>query len=345
MIAVAAVVVLLLAGGGGWFFLFRGSAPVTPASSSVATVEKPPAPATTAAIAPRPSPPATAATQPQTPPSQPVTATTQPQTPPAPPPTGTAATTSPAAAPAPQPRVAAVDLSLIRNQVAQLAAGQQCATVDGDVAAGGAVTLSGLAGVSAANALRQGLAGLTLPGAVQWQVQSVDQAFCPALDVLHPIAPTFDPASARLGLTLVGGNTRLRDGEHILPQVVMPNFPAHLRVDYIAHDGGVLHLYPQVADPSQHLSADPAHVYRPGAAINLGVVSAGHPAWEVGPPYGTDMIIAIASAQPLFDRPRPSNGEDTTSYLHALESAVQAAQSRGVQMTGSAITVDTLPKR
>jgi tRNA A-37 threonylcarbamoyl transferase component Bud32 len=321
MIAVAVAVVLLLAGGGAWFFLFRGSAPQTPASPPAATAEKPPAP------------PAAATPPPST--TAPPASTAAAQQPPA----------STAAAPSPQPQVAAVDLNLIRNQVAQLASAQQCATIDGDIRAGGAVTLTGLAGVTAANALRQGLAGLTIPGAVQWQVESVDQAFCPALDVLHPIAPSFDPGAMRLGLTLVGGNLRLRDGEHILPQLVMPNFPAHLVVDYIAHDGGVLHLYPQVADPSQHITADPSRVFLPGEPVNLGVVSPGHPAWEVGPPYGTDMIIAIASADPLFAHPRPANGEDTTTYLHALGNAVQAARSRGVEMTGSAIAVDTLPKR
>jgi hypothetical protein len=220
--------------------------------------------------------------------------------------------------------------------------------VDGDIGQDGTVTLTGLAGISAANALRQGLAGLTIPGAVQWQVQSVEPSFCHALDLLHPISPSFNPAAPRLGLTLVGGNTRLRDGEHILPQLVMPNFPSHLVVDYIAHDGDVQHLYPQVADPSpdpgKNVAADPPRTFSPGALVRLGIVRPGHPPWEASPPYGTDMIIAIAASRPLFAHPRPSNGETSATYLPALEAAVQAARTRGDQLAGSAITVDTLPK-
>ena len=114
-----------------------------------------------------------------------------------------------------------------------------------------------------------------------------------------------------------------------------------------AHDGTLQHLYPQVADPKQGLTADPPKVFQPGEAVNLGDPRPGHPAWEVGPPYGTDMIIAIASSQPLFDRPRPDNVEmaaQAAEYLRELQAAVEAAQGRGVRLTGSAITVDTVQK-
>ncbi len=370
MIVVAAVVVLLFAGGGAWLFLFRSSpSPPTPGRLPAGTVEQPqsaqaagasaaspvPAVLATQAQSPPAPPPASAGGAPLSasagaaPPSTTANAARPPTTAGAAPPSTTASAAPPSttasAAPPQALKVASVNLDLIRNQVVQLASSQQCAIVDGDIGHDGAVTLTGLAGVSAADALRQGLAGLTFPAAVQWQVQSVDQSFCQALNVLHPITASFNPAAPRLGLTLVGGNTRLRDGEHILPQLVMPNFRSHLVLDYIAHDGGVLHLYPQVADPSQNLWADPPRTFAPGELVNLGVVRPGHPAWEAGPPYGTDMIIAIASSQPLFARSRPANGEDPPAYLHALETAVQAARARGDQLAGSAITVDTLPKQ
>ena len=62
---------------------------------------------------------------------------------------------------------------------------------------------------------------------------SVDPIFCPALDTLHPIVPAFGGSGPRLGLTLADGKTRLRDGEHILPRLVMPDFRGNLRVDYV----------------------------------------------------------------------------------------------------------------
>jgi serine/threonine-protein kinase len=341
MLAGVAVLVLLLLGGGVWFFVLRG--PSSPAPVATAPVASSPAtPATgggpTAPVAPV-APVNQAQTAPVTPPPQP--------TPPAPvnpiaaPPTPPVATPSP---PAQNEQVAAAGVDAIRRQIAQLVAAQRCATVDGDVRDGGAVTLSGLAGGSAADALRQALAGVTIPGALDWHVKAIDQTFCPALDLLHPIVPAFASTGARLGLTLAGDRLRLRDGEQILPRLVMPDFRGNLRVDYVAHDGGVLHLYPQQADPAQHMTADPPRVFGPGETINLGEASPGHPAWEVGEPYGTDMILAIASTAPLFDRPRPGNTESSADYLRDLQNAVDAARRRGVRLSGNALVVDTVAK-
>jgi len=246
-------------------------------------------------------------------------------------------------APAPQ-QSASAGLDIIRQQVAQLAAGQNCALVNGGVQDGGNVMLAGLAGTSAADALRQALGSITIPGAVDWRVNSVDPVFCPALDTLHPIMPAFGASLPRLGLTLADGKTRLRDGEHILPRLVMPEFRGNLRVDYVGHDGTLLHLYPQVADPKDGLTADPSRAFQPGETVKLGDPSPGHRPWEVGEPYGTDMIIAIASSQPLFDRPRPDNVESAAEYLRELQSAVGSAQGRGARLVGSAMTVDTVAK-
>ncbi|HTB45824.1 MAG TPA: protein kinase [Acetobacteraceae bacterium] len=333
MIAAAVVVVVLLLGGGAWFFLLRGPAPAS--NTPVAQNTTPATPSVPAAPTPAAATPATpAAPQP--------TQTAPAQAPPQPQPVAPATDNTPPP-PAPQ-QSASAGLDTIRQQVAQLAASQSCALVNGSVQDGGNVTLNGLAGTSAADALRQALGNITIPGAVDWRVSSVDPIFCPALDTLHPIVPAFGAAGPRLGLMLANGQTRLRDGEHILPRLVMPDFRGSLRVDYVGHDGTVLHLYPQVADPKQGMTADPPKVFQPGETVSLGDPKAGHPAWEVGPPYGTDMIIAIASTQPLFDRPRPDNVESGAEYLRELQAAVDGAQRRGARVIGSAMTVDTIPK-
>lgn len=349
MIAAAAAVVVVLLGGGGWFFLAGG-----PASAPVASVAQNTAPATSGAPAAAPPAAAPAPPAPATPsPTAPASAPTPVQAPPPaqtaqapassqPPPSATPATqTTPLAA---APQVASAGLDIIRQQVAQLAASQSCALIDGGMRDGGNVTLTGLAGAAAADALRQSLARVTIPGAVDWRVNSVASVFCPALNALHPTVPAFGAAGPRLGLTLANDQTRLRDGERILPQLVMPDFHASLRVDYVGHDGTVLHLYPQLADAQQHMTADPPRVFQSDEAVRLGDPGPGHPAWEVGPPYGTDMIIAVASSQPLFDRPRPGNVETAANYLRDLQAAVDAAQRRGVQLAGNAITVDTIEK-
>jgi len=84
---------------------------------------------------------------------------------------------------------------------------------------------------------------------------------------------------------------------------------------------------------------DPPRAYASGETLELG-----HPSWVIGEPYGTDMIIAVASSEPLFDRQRRGNAESADIYLRDLQAALDAARQRGVRMAGAAVTLEALPK-
>ena len=121
----------------------------------------------------------------------------------------------------------------------------------GEVGDSGSVTVNGLAGNGSVEGLRQGLMSFVPPGQIDFRVAGVDRVFCPALTALHPIAPAYGASGGpRLGLQM-DGKARLHDGEPVRVRLVMPDFTGHLRVDYIAHDGSVQHLYPQLADPER----------------------------------------------------------------------------------------------
>ena len=111
-------------------------------------------------------------------------------------------------------------------------------------------------------------------------------------------------------------------------------------MDYLAHDGTVQHLYPQIADPKDNIAADPPRTISASETLNLG-----NPAWVIGPPYGTDMIIAVASSRALFDKPRPSNAETAGVYLRDLQAAIDAARQRGDHVAGAATTLEALHSR
>jgi hypothetical protein len=232
-----------------------------------------------------------------------------------------------------------VGLEVLRHQIAQWVSSRSCALLDGDVNDNRTVTLNGLAGHGSVDDLRQGLTSFVPPGQIDLHVTGVNRVFCPALTALHPIAPTFGvSAGPRLGLQVADGKTRLHDGERVRVQLVMPDFTSRLRVDYIAHDGTVQHLYPQLADPKAAIVADPPRTFGPGEPVNLG-----HPSWQIGEPYGTDMIIAVASSEPLFERPRPSNAETADVYLRDLQAAIEALRLRSAHLAGAAVTLEALP--
>jgi eukaryotic-like serine/threonine-protein kinase len=238
--------------------------------------------------------------------------------------------------PAPGP-----DITDIRDRFSQIVAGQTCSLMNGSVNDKGTVTLTGIAGPGVRDDVRDALAGATIP--VLWRTMSADSVFCQALDLLRPVGTPFSATDPHLTLTLADDRTALHDGQRIRPRLVMPNFAGYPRVDYVTHDGSVQHLFPQIAD-SSGVVADKLRPLGVGQRLALGDPPPGQPAWEVGPPYGTDMIIAVVSSQPLFDKPRPSNVEHADTYLHDLAAAIRTGQHAGMQVAGNALLVDTLPK-
>jgi eukaryotic-like serine/threonine-protein kinase len=260
------------------------------------------------------------------------------QTPPAPPPT--AAVTPTPAPPSPAVPAPAPDIAGIRERFAQIAAGEGCSLLNGSVSEKGTVTLTGLAGPGVRDDIRDALAGALVP--VLWHTTPIDTVFCFPLDILRPIATPFAAADPRLGLSLADDRLALHDGQRIRPRVVMPGFAGYLRVDYVTRDGAVQHLYPQIAGGG--VVADKVRMLAAGERLALGDPPAGQPAWEAGPPYGVDLIIAVASAQPLFSAPRPANVEKAEGYLHDLAAAIRAFDRSGGRVTGNAMPVETLPK-
>ena len=235
------------------------------------------------------------------------------------------------AAPQPPQQVASAAIEPLRRQLEQWIAARRCALLDGAIGDDGAVSLAGLAGETAVPELRQGVAGIAPANAVDWHVAGVAPVFCPVLDALHP--------SVRGVFLAMADGSRLHDGDLVRIKLTMAGFAGSLRVDYVVHDGSVQHLYPQRADAKAGIAADAPRVFAAREAIDLA-----NPAWTIGEPFGTDMIIAVASSEPLFAAPRPANAETIATYIRDLSAAIEQARSHGAQVAAAAITLETLPK-
>jgi hypothetical protein len=241
----------------------------------------------------------------------------------------------PVVQPQPQPQPVVLPLAAqVRNALAAALPTLSCSLVSGTVTAD-RVTVRGVVGRGAPErALRDSVTSIA--GAIprDWRVNSFDAPFCSALDALRPAAQPFG-SGGMLQIALANNATRLRDGELVTVALTAPDFPAYVMVSFLVHDGTLMHLHPT--------STDPARAIPPGSTLRLGDPSIGGPAWAVGPPYGSDMIIAIASSAPLFDRPRPDD-EDTAAYLRDLRAAIAAARQRGVRLAADAWVLETAPR-
>ena len=338
-------------------------APVPAAPIPISPIPAAPVPAASVPAAPIPAAPVIAARIPATPigpESAPIPATAateppaQPSLPPppeatSPPAPVTAPQTAIPAAPVPQiamapPPVAPNPLEGVRSELAAFVAQLPCAIVDGAIR-DGAVQMNGLAGATAIDAIRRKLTAMGLTRPVPWlRIEPLDSAFCPLADLLRPAAPAFGDPGARLSLRLDGDPSWLRKDDYIRPRLTMAGFRGELRVDYLDRQGNVQHLYPQLGDPGERLAADPPRLFAPGEPVALGDPGPNNRGWQVDEPFGTDMIVAVASEDALFERPRPANVEKAAVYLRDLKTALDRARERGTKLTAAVLPVETRRK-
>ena len=219
----------------------------------------------------------------------------------------------------------------IRDAFASLARSARCALPRFSVSDEGRISVSGLVGAGAPSAALRDAVQTTAPGAALiWEARAIDGPYCEIFDIIRPIA---QPSSPFLGLALKNETTHLKEHDLVLPILKLPEFPAYLQVDYFSHDGSVAHLFPIRGVPNMTFAAN--------ATVPLG--NSSNDRVEVGPPFGTDVIVAIASSVPLFPPGRIRDDETVQTYLPALKAAIEAAQRQKGKVTGRALVLETVP--
>lgn len=111
----------------------------------------------------------------------------------------------------------------------------------------------------------------------------------------------------------IGATTALHDGDPLKIQVRSPAQISFLYVSYIQADGSVVHLVqPNGLVPQPTL---------PRQTLVFGSGQDGKPKFTISPPFGREMIIAIASRSPLFDHDLPAH-QTERDYLSELRRAL-----------------------
>lgn len=149
------------------------------------------------------------------------------------------------------------------------------------------------------------------------------------------------PLSDSGGLSVsIGGQAAARsvllsEGEPLAVEVETPDFPSYLYVTYVDSGGDAIQLY---APPAVLSRALPPHT-----RMTLGA-GEGQPSYRVGPPFGREMVVAVASASPLFDQDRPAS-ETERQYLTEFRAAYLARSASGKSGRRVAASVARLTTR
>jgi len=253
----------------------------------------------------------------------------------APHPPTTAATTPPAPAPAPKAVASppALNPAQLRDRVIAVAASASCALVHGMIDADGG-SIAGLVRADQQGQFAQALAAAVEGGSaaphIQVDLRDFTGPYCGMIRAIKPFAPVFAPPGQRLALHLQGHATRLVTNQHIVVELGLPVWARYAEVDYISSSGATYRLYPTTT------SAAPL---TGGTTLVLGKPPG--PAWAVGKPYGTDMIVAIASSAPIDTMPATQSATVTT-LAPAATTTLTELKANGAKLATAALLVDTV---
>jgi hypothetical protein len=133
-------------------------------------------------------------------------------------------------------------------------------------------------------------------------------------------------------LSASGGRTVLYTNEDIRLRLNMPNFEGEIRLEDLNSEGLVGHLM------EANVGSLPRH--RPGAMIGLGR-GGDDLIGRVSPPYGTDLLVAIVSSEPLLTGRRPME-EAGGRFIEELDAAMAALRRRGGHVAADALVLTTV---
>jgi hypothetical protein len=321
------VAVLVLAGGGGAFLLFGGKQPAPPMPVASA-----PSAAKPAAVAPPAAPvvPETKSAETAAPPAVPASPPAVPTPAPAAP---TTAAVTPTPAPAPAPPAPATPS--LRDVLASM----PCAAVYGD-ASSERLALRGVVPPDGYAALRTSFDD-TPAQSRSFDVQRLPAKpfYCQVIDTLRPVLRTLGEQAGVMAALLPSPTThtlQLVENDPIDFDVTGPDTPSVLSVDYIDNTGKVSHYMPRKAAPTFA-----ARRLKANEHVRLFDFLQG-PAFQVGPPPGIDMVVVIASSEPLQMQHSKDDNEDVGVFVNELRAALDAARKRGVRISADIVPVESL---
>jgi serine/threonine protein kinase len=191
-----------------------------------------------------------------------------------------------------------------------------CAAIQASVEEG-KVTLSGYARQADITRLERDLqssAGVTL---LNTNIRGLDNAanYCEVTELFSPY--WIANRQQRLGTSIQTSKpgARFSAGEYLVLDIKSPFYKAYITIDYYSLDGGVVHMLPSPRSPNNLAPAK--------YSATLGDLGE----WRVAEPYGTEMIVLLATSEPLFDRPR-KEFETQAEYLPELRQRLARLQAR-----------------
>ena len=218
---------------------------------------------------------------------------------------------------------AAPDLDTVRAIVREILAEFQCANTTANLSGDGSLSISGF--VSSREDLdKLRLKMSRLEGITNFSEDLAvhPRPFCEMLVMLQRHQPPGISPALQTRLELNNPGRRYKQGDYLVVSATLGRaFDGYLYIDYLDSDGTVVHML-----PSPKRLQNGVHAGQKVVVGAEGPDPRGYFSYEIEPPYGPGLIVAITSRQALFDTSSPRGHIETAAeYFPALRTALQAA--------------------
>ena len=183
--------------------------------------------------------------------------------------------------------------------------------------------------------VRQRITALEGVKSADVQVQLRIWPHCEVVKILEPFEARNKDSGYGLTVTpSTGHSDRFIEGEKVTIKVTQANYDGYLYVDYYFVDGNMAHIFPHPNEPES------GRLVKAGETLVIGNTPEG---WEVGAPFGQELITVISSPTPLYEGSLPTF-DKAEDYLPKLRQMLDANRGN-TKLVATYLFMQTEPAR
>ncbi len=167
---------------------------------------------------------------------------------------------------------------------------------------------------------------------MSFDIRTLNAEDCGVIATFAPYWTRNRESGAATSVRTKQADAEMHEGDSLILDITTPGYGSYVYIDYYMLGGNVVHLVPSPrAEDNQ-------------APPNYSATVGGVGGWAVSQPFGSELIVLLATSVPLFEAIRPEQ-ESRADYLSALRKQLeQIAKYGSEQLSADFVQVTTRPK-